>query len=226
MRVFGLQWNITSFASGRPLWTLAVEWWLYMFFGWLYLKIIRMSDYSFRSLLILLVLSIAPIAHATFARGESLTLMFMLGAVIAVFSTQIGVLKTYVWALLFALSVTLFTLRIIHSNNFYDLQGAIFIAVAFGALIGLARATRVIEDLPRHVISTIKLLAGMSYALYATHYSIIEFIRVWSIEVEYSLILFVLCSHVVAFVIYFVFDRNHKRFAMFLGRNVWKTSNA
>lgn len=28
--------KITSFGSGRPLWTLAIEWWIYMFMGLIY----------------------------------------------------------------------------------------------------------------------------------------------------------------------------------------------
>lgn len=146
----GLHWGVTSFASGRPLWTLAVEWWLYMFFGWLSFRVVMRSDFSFRSIFVLMLLSIVPVAHATFARGEGLTLFWLLGAGIAAFCLHLPRMTAHLWAALCAFFILLATVRYGHVHfNFYDMQGAIFVASALAAMIGLARSNCFCLTYPR-----------------------------------------------------------------------------
>ncbi|MGB1307441.1 MAG: acyltransferase family protein [Oceanihabitans sp.] len=48
---------ITSFGSGRTLWTLAVEWWLYMAFGYFIIKIWRKKKFKFQTILVFSLLN-------------------------------------------------------------------------------------------------------------------------------------------------------------------------
>ncbi len=69
--------GLTSFASGRPLWTLAIEWWLYMSFGLIALHFTK--SFSKRHLLILAVFMIVPLFNSFTGRGNALTLYWMGG---------------------------------------------------------------------------------------------------------------------------------------------------
>lgn len=53
--------HILPLGSNGPVWTLVIEWWLYMAFGWLVIRIINLKDFSIKSTSVLLVLSIVPI---------------------------------------------------------------------------------------------------------------------------------------------------------------------
>lgn len=70
---------IDRLGSGRPLWTLAVEWWIYMLFGWLVLA--RRQDRPSRYWLILALFSIVPAWNAVTGLGDGIALAWVYGAV-------------------------------------------------------------------------------------------------------------------------------------------------
>lgn len=211
-------WLVTSFGSARPFWTLAVEWWLYMFFGWFVLVHLRAGSRTWRDGLILALLAFVPVMHATVARGAGLTLFWTLGAVAAVAlanrpqaSLRRGVLLAMaVGALVMAAA------RFAVARQFYDLQGVVFVAIAFMAGLYLARAGG--GAAPRREASgggVIPVLAGASFALYAVHYSVMEFALAMFpavTKLRLAVVAFFV-SQALAVAIYLVFDRRHRTVA-------------
>ncbi len=76
-KVFGTDIFLTSFASGRPLWTLAIEWWLYMAFGLIVIHYAERFNIKYFPLLLLFI--VVPLYNAFGGRGDSLTLFWMGG---------------------------------------------------------------------------------------------------------------------------------------------------
>lgn len=76
-------WFIRPFGSGRPFWTVAIEWWIYLFFGYVAFFTLRGRPLTVRSLLILGLLAVVPIYNAMGGVGDCLTLVWALGAGVA-----------------------------------------------------------------------------------------------------------------------------------------------
>ncbi len=212
-------WLVTSFGSARPFWTLAVEWWLYMFFGWFVLVHLRGSARSWRDGLVLAGLAFVPVMHATVSRGAGLTLFWALGALAAVAlanvsQTLIGrrrLVAIAAGALVFAVA------RFAVARQFYDLQGVVFVAIAFVAGLYLARSGG--GSAPRRETGgsgdAVSVLAGAAFALYAVHYSVMEFaLAVFPAVPRLNLaVVAFFASQALAVAIYLVFDRRHRTVA-------------
>lgn len=67
------------FGSGRPLWTLAVEWWLYMLYGALFLSISNKRNISMPQVLVLGVIVFMSSDYIITGRGSGLGFVFALG---------------------------------------------------------------------------------------------------------------------------------------------------
>ena len=70
---------MVPFGSGRPLWTIAIEWWIYLIFGWVTL-VIRRDPRSPRGWIMASVFAVIPLYNLVDGRGHSLTLTWLLGA--------------------------------------------------------------------------------------------------------------------------------------------------
>ena len=69
----------TSFGSARTFWTLAIEWWLYMFFGFLVFVLARKPSQG--NLIIAAALSVVPLYNLAGGRGNGLTLFWIFGVI-------------------------------------------------------------------------------------------------------------------------------------------------
>jgi peptidoglycan/LPS O-acetylase OafA/YrhL len=65
--------SISSFGSARPFWTLAIEWWIYLSFGYLILVFLKKDKLSLLNILILLFFSVVPVFNLIIGRGNGLT---------------------------------------------------------------------------------------------------------------------------------------------------------
>ena len=72
----------TSFGSARPFWTIAIEWWIYLFFGCLVLRLSVGNRNVLVQILIVSFLSIVPMYNFIGGRGNGLTVYWLLGAVV------------------------------------------------------------------------------------------------------------------------------------------------
>lgn len=213
-----LGWTITSFGSDRPLWTLAVEWWLYMAFGWATLKLAASKVRTPLEMVVTGLLFIAPILYALGDRREILSLCWLAGWLIA--STRGLPLPQLTRPRLIYLLLAvlfLFVLRLKAASDFYDLHAALFLCIAFWIGLRLVAGFPPFA-LPSFVKTAISVLAGSSYALYALHYSILAF-AITRFEGDIGLAGWVICAivaEVAAVCVYLLFDRHHRAIAIFL----------
>lgn len=73
--------KLIPFGSARPLWTLAIEWWFYMLFGYCYFTIKENRSLNFKRICVLLFLLIMPSEYIISGRGGGLGFCFCLGII-------------------------------------------------------------------------------------------------------------------------------------------------
>jgi peptidoglycan/LPS O-acetylase OafA/YrhL len=73
---------ITSFGSARPFWTLAIEWWIYLFVGAVFFFLTKKK--SMALIPVIAVFSVVPLYNLVGGRGDGLFLYWIFGSVIYV----------------------------------------------------------------------------------------------------------------------------------------------
>jgi len=192
---------ITSFGSSRVLWTLAVEWWIYLFFGYLFLVVFK-KRLNYMNILVLGFFAIVPAFNFIDGRGDGLTLFWIFGALVYYFASKNvlqNIRKPIIIALFFSF-VILASLRIYITMNEYETIFAFSLAVLLLLLLNLTKDIK----FSLFWIKTIKLIASYSYTLYLVHYSILSFIVIYFKDGYNPYFLFVLgfmLSNVISFMI-------------------------
>ncbi|MFD1096342.1 acyltransferase family protein [Salegentibacter chungangensis] len=163
--------NVTSFGSARPFWTLAIEWWIYMFFGYIFLASKNNNAFLW---LILIKCSIVPLFNFIGGRGNGLTLYWIFGAAVY-FSLKSWNIskhskKNIISIAAFLVIVALLRLYVVKEE--YDPIFALCITGIFGISI-YAFQNRNFTKLAGQII---KLNADYSFTLYLIHYSILIFL--------------------------------------------------
>lgn len=196
------------FGTDLPLWTISIEWWLYIFFGFLFFLVIRKKPLNIWNGLILLLLSVTPVYYLFVgARMEKgLTLYWFLGVLISLQSTSRSAAKNWMFhtnCLLLAIAMTGF----LHFG--YTSSALLF----FLSLYLLARTSATPIRISDFVRKLTEKLAGYSYSLYLIHYSIIYFI-ITVFDFEKGIVNFVavfLIVNVIAFMFAEIFEKNSKK---------------
>ena len=214
---------ITAFGSARPLWTVAIEWWIYLAFGWiLVLRAIREKASATRLLLYavpLLLLAIVPtrnlieIPLGGSGRGNGLFLMWLMGASVS-----------YAWPALarswvpkkawVALGATLglgaiATLYTIDADAF---QPAFAAVIALGLACGIAGLQPETQGALRPTRRTgrwVEFAAGYSFSLYLLHYSVISVLMAWARPTLLWVLVMVVVCNLVAVLFGCLFERRY-----------------
>ncbi|MEI6522767.1 MAG: acyltransferase family protein [Bacteroidota bacterium] len=165
---------IESFGSGRPFWTLAIEWWIYFWFGFLYLEIINKQNANLKNIFILAFFSIVPFSNFISGRGEGLMLPWCCGTLIFIiwpFFQKINFNKF----LVFVTSVFLLYLIWIRFNatQFRYVEPYYVLLLSFLILVLLGFSHHLIITNKMKLI--IQYFADFSFTLYLIHYTLIYF---------------------------------------------------
>jgi len=155
-----------------PLWTISIEWWLYIFYGFLIFYIVKAQRVKMIHWALLLFFALSPLYYMFIAArmNKGLTLIWFLGALGV--TAQLTAFKNLSKRTLL-LSVLLLLIGL---TGFFKmgLNGAILIFF-LGFYFILAHKNDRLPAMERsHGIA--KFLADYSYSLYLTHYSLILFI--------------------------------------------------
>lgn len=163
---------ITSFGSGRPFWTLAIEWWIYLFVGAVFFFLAKKRNMALIPALV--IFSVVPLYNLVGGRGNGLFLYWIFGSVIYVVwvSGWLGAISTRIKALLLLLTVLMASYRVMDTLVEYDPVFAFLVAVAICISIDLAPKLR----LPKSFCVSSRFVAGYSYTLYLIHYSVFDFL--------------------------------------------------
>ncbi len=162
------------FGSGSTWWTLGIEWWIYMFFGWLMLAVMpRPTDR--KRLLVLLLLSAVPIGYTidgTGYVGHGLALMWLLAALMPGFVTMVcDRFSAGASGLLGLLMLALCLVRLKISGDAFDMIASILFGLAM--FFAIARFQQRAGPLLSRLERPVRLIAGYGFTLFLTHYSIV-----------------------------------------------------
>ena len=166
---------VTSFGSGQVLWTLAIEWWVYLLFGWGLLRVLRPARPRWFDYAVLLPLLIVPSWNFFGGGSHGLTLTWIFGA------TGYGLLASgwlrplsplKKWGLI-AWFTAVGAARFYLTGLEYEPVLAFCTAAVITLLVSLFATVR----WPRGVARPVRASAAYSYTLYLTHYSLLDLLR-------------------------------------------------
>lgn len=215
--VLGEVLGITSFGSGRVLWTLAVEWWIYMLFGWTLLM--RGSSRFWIGFVLLLPVPLYNLG----GRGDGLTVMWGLGVLccLALRSNRAHIRRRSVGWSLVSFFTVLAAIRICITKDAYDL---LFAALAAGALFALLLTLDAGKpDVPERLRRSVKVCADYSFTLYLLHLSVARAVMAASDDMNSwgKFCLIVVISNCVSALVAMPTEMRHSQFRDFLkGRSV------
>ncbi len=206
--------SVTSLGSARPLWTLALEWWFYMFFGWLvFYNKIKLN--VILKVGILLSLSLIPLINILLnPRGNCLGAIWFLGCLIYLLSSN-GFLKTIsikkTLLILLVLIILLFFRVNFNQNEFYDFRIGFLTAAIIFFVILLFQNLDYFKNKNLNLI--IKRTSDYSFTLYLIHYSILDFYHFYFTNNNkwFDLIITLIMCNLIAFLIAFCTEFKHKK---------------
>jgi len=202
--------NLEAYGSARPFWTVSVEWWIYIFFGFLYYFRNKLKPNFWH--ICLFIVSV-PVAFLYInERGSGLSLVWAIGFALAVIYNNLSVkINGKIFWMLAIVSVLGIGYRAYLYRGMYDLGIALFFAVII--LICLYPPESLSRLIKSPFFSKIsKFLASFSYSLYLIHYTLIELCLTFIKEkntINFFLIL-AICN-IIAFGFYLLFEKNHYR---------------
>jgi peptidoglycan/LPS O-acetylase OafA/YrhL len=181
---------VTSFGSARPFWTLAIEWWIYLLFGYLILVILKKSKISVSNVLILSLFSIVPVFNLISGRGNGLTTYWLFGSIVYVIST-LNLLKgvNHNIKLIFTVVISGLALsRAYYKMDAYDPIFAFLLAIMLWLIIDIYKD----KSISKNTTKIIRYNSSFSYTLYLVHYSILDFIKTHFYESANPYLLFLI----------------------------------
>jgi peptidoglycan/LPS O-acetylase OafA/YrhL len=167
--------TLTSFGSARPFWTIAIEWWFYMFFGWVFFfKEIKLN--FILKVVILLFFLIPPLYNLHGGRANCLSFLWYAGCILSfVYNAPVmkKLNKIVIGGMLVLLSIGLIYFLLKFNMKLYNYQIGSIVAAAILLLVVL------FAKIPGMFVSeifkkAIRLIADFSFSLYLIHYTILS----------------------------------------------------
>ncbi len=212
--LFNLHTNFSfnSYGSGRPFWTIAVEWWLYLFFGILvFWKSIKLPVIV--KIVVFTIFSIVPFYNLIAGTGNGLTLMWFFGAVVCMLlmygiGRPMG--KTYCFLASFALLATAL-IRYSMINTEYDVLFAGILSASLLFIIFGLQQTNIIRA--PWLKKTILFIADYSFSLYLLHYTILHFFmgQIGKYDISLLVVGSIIAANVVSMVFAMGTEMKHKQ---------------
>ena len=188
------------FGSGRPLWTLSVEWWLYMLYGAVFLWIRNKEKINMQRMLVFIFFLLMSSNYLVTGRGAGLGFVFALG-VLSYFIYDSLSRNTAITV--FLLSVLAYVVYGAVIRNAYTVYSFIILWMLFTAAIKIGGGNA--ETQTRNPV--VGFVSKSTFMLYLIHYSIIDLFAnlnsPWNTEIRF--IVGIICSISISFGAYFVF---------------------
>jgi peptidoglycan/LPS O-acetylase OafA/YrhL len=207
----------TSFGSGRQLWTLAVEWWLYIAFGSVFLP--WPKNRLVRLLLLALTIVAVPVAltNLVHGRGDGLAAMWIIGAAGVWVLPRSSLMKASATLGFFGIAAG-FLFRDARLVE-YDFHFNVVFAFCVIGLVGVLNASS--RPVWGPLNATAHYGAGYSYTLYLTHYSILELMNQLPGVPPYALLVAdVITCNLVAAAVAQLGERKYKTARIFLRKRL------
>lgn len=179
------------FGTGRPLWTLPVQWWLYLCFGKIFFIAKREKEINFSNLLFLGLCTIVPVWYAIDKRR--LTTIFLCGVLAYYFYSYIKIKYALVLALLVFCVGTALSANMCEA---YNLGTYVLYMVSF--MLALAGGKK--REVKLNKI--LKAVANITFIVYLIHYSIMIFISYFNLSKLIMLCVLIVASSLMAYCLY------------------------
>jgi peptidoglycan/LPS O-acetylase OafA/YrhL len=203
---------ITSFGSARQLWTVAIEWWIYIFFGY-----IMLQKFTIKTIGILIFSFLVILANVA-GRGNGLTIIWALGSGSYFFlNKNVFTPKNsnYIIYILLVFLLIFFRLKV-YEYNVYDVGFYTLLAITF--IIILTKLQKNINIRYKKSGYILKFLADYSFSLYLLHYSIIIFFI--SLKLKYSIIVQIIFLFIFINIISFFFSKLTESYHLILRKRI------
>ncbi|HEX9214889.1 MAG TPA: acyltransferase [Bradyrhizobium sp.] len=212
-----LRWP--AFGSASPLWTLGIEWHIYIFVGALFFMVQRS-----RSILLLAPIALlfgqTPVFYlfGSFQPdgvGFALFTLWIMGALVY-FADVIPVGKLYAGASIGVVAIVAFVAET-QAGAEYNLVSYILLAAAFFGLIATTQSMHVVTS--KTAIKLISFLADYSFSLYLVHHTLMY--AMWTMFSSRGAAMFaiaVVASNLVAIGLAQIGEKHHRLFARLLTR--------
>lgn len=217
--VFLSLFDSTSLGSGRPLWTVSVEWVFYVCFAFIfYWNQITSKKIAF---LIGIFFMLTPLYYIA-GRGDGLTLYWLLGAMLGfLFIKNIRVSNSKFGAMLivlFGFLAFIFRAYIMNLKDFYDIGLAACMAIVFyGMILMTSLEGSLMNKFFLKLKSMNAFLASFSYSLYLVHYTLIYLLMSILNDslMGYSIIFNYVLVNGLSFVFYLAFERHFPKVKLY-----------
>jgi peptidoglycan/LPS O-acetylase OafA/YrhL len=211
----------TTFGTADQLWTVAIEWWIYVSFGILAFAVLAKRLPGTIQILVLLFGLIVPV-YSLF-RGNGLVLAWIVGMLAALLHDRLALLPRTALVVAGVVVATLAALVAWRQQmNFYHPLFALLFSV--GLVIGHLLSLRPAAQRPVGLLSRlVDGLSEISYSVYLVHLSVLFWLVAWRPDLTGrfdALLLLVLLSNVVAVLFYLGFERHYPAVRRRLGRAV------
>jgi peptidoglycan/LPS O-acetylase OafA/YrhL len=224
---------LTNFGSGIPFWTISIEWWIYMLFGFIVIVLIRnRKRVSFVIICILGLLLISPCYYAMGGPIACLTLLWIIGMLSAFCLIKLPILLTKsdvlissvanqkIWGVALFLSILFMSGRLmaIHTDvgkyAFQELQFGVFLALfIFSGLFFFGHS----KNVPFLIDKPISFMASYSYSLYLVHAPIMTCLYLRFPGNDSSCTFYwstILVCNIIAIMFWFFFERHYRAVAV------------
>ncbi|MGJ0353777.1 acyltransferase family protein [Aliarcobacter cryaerophilus] len=213
-KVFDTDIFLTSFGSGRPLWTLAIEWWLYMAFGLIFFYFIK--QFSIKHIPLLLIFLVVPLYNSFYGRGDSLTLFWMGGLIITIMIFKYSIVASKALSIFFMLILPLLILlRLYIKHQAYDL---VYVTLIIFFIYFYLSFFSTINYTSEKLKKIIHFFASYAFTLYLIHYSILDFMYFF-LDKNNAIKLFIISiivSNFLAFVLAYFTEIKYKKVRIFM----------
>lgn len=165
--------DFQSFGSAKPFWTLAIEWWIYLFFGLTSIVLIR-TKLKLSTIILTALVSIGPLYFLIMGRGNSLSIFWLMGMLLylAISSTKSNKFNRIILLGFTILFLALAVFRAYIKMNSYDPTSGFLFACFIGLAIIYFKDVKFKPWLKKLITGN----ANFSFSLYLVHYSVLAII--------------------------------------------------
>jgi peptidoglycan/LPS O-acetylase OafA/YrhL len=210
-----LPWRIRPYNAAEPFWTVAIEMWIYVAVGLFFFCLLRRERIEWRHGALLALVSFPVVIwNAAAGGGQSLTLIWLLGAIFGLLfdlwrKAGYANLRVVATAVVVFGGIALAGRSLKAGFHPFDFQTATLLAmVMFGVLALLVRARTIASPL-KH---TATFLASYSYSLYLIHNTVL-IVVFESITIDNTwarVTLAVILAHVCSYALYLACERHYR----------------
>ena len=211
--------SIGPFGSGRPLWSLSIEWWFYMAYG--IITFYFYKQFLVNKIVYLLILLTVPIYYILGGTGNGLSLYWLMGGVIMVLSFNNNIVINHKSSIFFSLLFLILGIIWIYEKSLaYHPVFAFILGVFIFFSLNLLAQIKFNIDISKFK-KIVHFFAAYSLTLYLIHYSVLDLMRNFmSSENKLTIMIFsIVLSNILACCLALKTEMRYKDLALYLKNN-------